>query len=223
MPSMEAPKKKRQQKRGRERRMHILRAARELLIEKDLNEISLADVAGRTGVPLSSLYHFYPNLQKLLTEMVPVFTTELIEFYRQAFRSVEGDTWKFYFDRIIDATTEFYEKNPGYRQLILSGKAPDQIKRADRRLDEILVKAITVRIEERFDFPEIPELNEAFSYALQIIELALSLSVIRNGTITPAAIAEGKRAGYAYLRTYLPEDIPLRGDSQAARQDLEPD
>lgn len=211
---MDVPKKKRQQKRGRERRIHILKAARELLEEKDLNEISLADVAARTDVPLSSLYHFYPNLQRLLAELVPQFSTELLEYLRVTSAGFDGDTWEAQLDNVIENSAAFYEKNPGYKQLILSGKAPDYIKRADRRLDDILVKAISARIAKKFVIPDFPERNEVFGYALQIVELAFSLSVIRTGVIKPNAIDQGKRAAKAYLRTYLPEVLPPAADEE---------
>ena len=213
---MDVPKKKRQQKRGRERRNHILKAARELLEEKDLNEISLADVAARTEVPLSSLYHFYPNLQRLLAEMVPQFSAELLEHLHTTSTGFSSDDWQAYVDNVIENSATFYRNHPGYQQLILSGKAPDFIKRADRRLDDILVKAITARISRKFEIPDFPERHRVFSYALQIVELAFSLSVIRDGEIKPMAIAEGQRAAKAYLSTYLPEVLPLRpSDAEA--------
>ena len=57
------------QARGRERREKMLRAATELLSEKELSEISFNDVAALAGIPKGSAYHFYANVMELYAEL----------------------------------------------------------------------------------------------------------------------------------------------------------
>ena len=51
--------------RGIERRRLLLQSARALLAERDLDQVSLADVAAKAEVPKSSAYHFYADIEAL--------------------------------------------------------------------------------------------------------------------------------------------------------------
>ena len=53
-----------------------------------------------------------------------------------------------------------------------------------------------------FDIPDTDEMHNAFYYFIEITDLIFTLSVIEHGEITPAMLAEAKRAGSAYLETY---------------------
>jgi hypothetical protein len=46
-------------------------------------------------------------------------------------------------------------------------------------------------------------MRNAFYYFIEITDLIFTLSVIEHGAITPAMLAEAKRAGIGYLGTYL--------------------
>jgi hypothetical protein len=46
-------------------------------------------------------------------------------------------------------------------------------------------------------------MRNAFYYFIEITDLIFTLSVIEYGEITPAMLAEAKRAGIGYLSTYL--------------------
>ncbi len=195
---------KRQQKRGRERRVHILNEALRLLEEKALEDISLADVAARTGVPLSSLYHFYPNLEMLLVELVPRFHNDWLDYFRNSRNHPRPEHWPDCLEHVIKTLAEFFRLHPGYQQLMLSGKAPEHIKRAAPILDDLYVQPIFLTMGHDGRLPEFDGRTNVFAYALRIAELAFSVSVIRSGQIGRDAVQEACRAACAYLRTYLP-------------------
>jgi AcrR family transcriptional regulator len=50
---------------GRQRRLRLLNAAKDLLCERAADDISLADVCHRAGIPRASAYHFFPNIQSV--------------------------------------------------------------------------------------------------------------------------------------------------------------
>ena len=105
----------------------------------------------------------------------------------------------------LDSTAEFYRQNPAYQQLILSGRAPAQLKSADREGDTRLAQTILEMAHAKFELPKIPKLNEIFFNAVEVGDLFLSLDLMRNEKITQAGVEEAKRACKSYLRTYLPE------------------
>ena len=127
----------------------------------------------------------------------------------QYFETVQNETWQEDVDAVIQQSAEFYRQHPGYQQLILSGKAPERIKRKDRRLDDLLLKGIHGPLNRKYALPDDPKLDEVFAFTLNIVELAFALSVIRDGCITEAAITEAQRAARAYLGTYIPEKLTL--------------
>ena len=54
-----------------------------------------------------------------------------------------------------------------------------------------------------FDIPDTDEMRGAFYYFIEITDLIFTLSVIEHGNITPEMLNEAKRAGTAYLSTYI--------------------
>ena len=47
-------------------------------------------------------------------------------------------------------------------------------------------------------------------HEVEIVDLMMSLSVIRHGVITRKMLNEAQKAGRSYLREYLPDVLPLR-------------
>ena len=56
---------------------------------------------------------------------------------------------------------------------------------------------------EHFELPDSDEMQRAFYYFIEITDLIFTLSVIEHGEITPAMLAEAKRAGVGYLGSYI--------------------
>ncbi len=54
-----------------------------------------------------------------------------------------------------------------------------------------------------FQIPDTEEMKAAFYYFIEITDLIFMLSVIEHGDITPGMLEEAKRAGTAYLGTYI--------------------
>jgi len=54
-----------------------------------------------------------------------------------------------------------------------------------------------------FDIPDNDEMRGALYYFIEITDLIFTLSVIEHGNITAAMLDEAKRAGTAYLSTYI--------------------
>ncbi|MCR9145027.1 MAG: TetR/AcrR family transcriptional regulator [bacterium] len=203
MPASETKGTTRQQRRGRERRKIILDSFKELLIEKGLEEISLSDLATRCEIPPGSLYHFYPSLPKLFGALAAEFYSELRDYFRQSYRSIRADTWQGYLDNLIQTSCDFYRANPAYQELILSGKASDDVKRK-ARLDDFFLLIFRRDLIQRLGLPAIANDREIFNNTLQIVELMLSLTVIREGELSERGVVEAKRAGRAYLGLYFP-------------------
>ena len=110
----------------------------------------------------------------------------------------------------IDRAVALYEEKPAYARLIIGGQAPSEIKLSDRENDERIGELFVEIIGRKFEFQDFPERNRVFFIAVEIVDLVLSLSMIRLGRISKNMADEAKRASIAYLRTYLPDSMPER-------------
>jgi hypothetical protein len=74
------------------------------------------------------------------------------------------------------------------------------------RVGELMIEVIS----RHFELKNFKNSREVFFYAVEIVDLMMSLSVIRHGVITRKMLNEAQTAGRSYLREYLPDVLPLR-------------
>ncbi len=195
---------------GEQRRDRLLVAAAELLRTASLDEVSLKDIAQHAEIPVGSAYHFFANAQDVYVGLAQRFMSSLYERIAQPYSVEEARTWQTLFETAVDRAARLYEEHPAYRQLIIGGKAPPEIKLADRAHDELVGRLMIEIIQRHFELEEFEGCNEVFFFTTEIVDLMFSLSVIRDGEITARMLAEAKRAGRAYLSDYLPEQLTPR-------------
>ena len=200
------------QGRGEARREQLLDAAIALLGESELENISLADIAKRAGIPVGSTYHFYPNINAVYAGLTLRFFEELDGVLAAPYSGPSTVSWQSIIETAIDRAASLYQSRPDYRQLILGGKAPAEIKLADRINDETIGKNVIDLIERHFVLPQFPRRNDVFLIAVEMADLLFTLSQVRHGEITPEMCVEAKRAVIGYLRSYLPEYLPRRAE-----------
>ena len=116
-----SPRRRPSQERSRDRVERILDATASLLRDMPVDKITTAAIAESAGVPIGSVYQYFPNKLSVLAELarrvmeeVDVKTAGLIA---EDFGVLP---WDQAIDRAIDATMQGYSEQPGYIQLLLS-------------------------------------------------------------------------------------------------------
>ena len=193
--------------RGIERRKRLLDAARALLSERELDDISLGDVAGRAGVPKGSAYHFYEDIGDLYASLLVNLQTELIDDQKRPIRS-RIRRWQDVITVLTRRAMEHYNANPASLQLQIGPKTPPELKLRDRQSDETIGHLVEQHIATRFALPAIPNRVDVFFRAVELADVMFTLSVLDSGSVTNEMCAEAARAMTAYLETYLPSDLP---------------
>jgi AcrR family transcriptional regulator len=202
--------------RGIARRELLLASARALLAERELDEISLGDVAAHAGVPKGSAYHFYADISDLYTALLALTEEEVLE--NQSARITEPvHEWADVVRILIRRGVRFYNANRPHCQLQIGPKAPPELKLRDRRSDVALGGIYRQQMESFFAVPELPNGPQVFFRAVEIADLMFGLSVLDTGRITEEMAAEAERAVIAYLGTYLPAKLPRRPRKPVAR------
>jgi len=190
-------------KRGRERRKLLLKATYELLCVRPVEDVSFRDIADKAGIPEGSAYHFFANRFDVFSALTKELSDQFIEAHRRKVQPSQRRSWQALAEHLVDVGAKVYAKNPPARQLLIGGKTPPEVKQADRINDRAVGNVMYEVFAEHFELPDSDEMRSAFYYFIEITDLIFTLSVIENGEITPAMLAEAKRAGIGYLGTYL--------------------
>jgi AcrR family transcriptional regulator len=191
------------QKRGRERRKLLLKAAYDLLCERPVEDVSFRDIADEAGVPEGSAYHFFANRFDVFSALAKELSDQFIEAHKRKVPPSRCKSWQALAEHLVDIGAKVYAANPPARQLLIGGKTPPEVKQADRINDRAVGNVMYEVFAEHFELPESDEMQDAFYFFIEITDLVFTLSVIEHGEITPAMLAEAKRAGVGYLGTYL--------------------
>ncbi len=198
---------RRTQERGRTRRALLVEASRALLREREIDEISLTDVADAAAIPKSSAYHFFSHVLEVYEAAASDMEAEILrDLGNLSF--ADCTDWRQAVTRFVGSGAAFFNANRDAMQLLIGPKSPSAIKLKDRQNDFAIAALLRDHISRNFELPELADTPEIFFRAIEIADLFFGLSVIRHGHITEAFNAEAARATCAYLSLYLPVVLP---------------
>lgn len=199
-------------RRGQERRRLLLEAAYDLLCARPVEEIGFREIAAQAGIPEGSAYHFFANRFDVFTALANDLSAIFVARHRRKIPAARCRRWQDLAAHMIEVGARVYAENPPARQLLIGGKTPPEVKHADRINDRSVAIVMHDVFASHFDVPRTARMRDAFYYFIEITDVIFTLSVIAHGAITPAMLAEAKRAGTAYLGTYLRDcqSVPAR-------------
>jgi AcrR family transcriptional regulator len=198
--------------RGIARRDKLLESARELLRTRDLDAISLSDVAKHAKVPKGSAYHFYSNIVDVYASLVALHDKDLQALMSAPIRK-RVKAWPEIVEILLDRAAVFYFRNPSARQLLVGPKTLPELKMRDRQNDVLIGKVFEDHVTASFVLPSLPQRSEIFFRAVEIADLMFCLAMLSHGEITDEMTSEAKRAANAYLASYIPAALPRRKHS----------
>jgi AcrR family transcriptional regulator len=180
-----------------------------LLETRQLDAISLGDVAEHAQVPKGSAYHFYADIKDLYSSLLTTIEEEIVLEHREPITSPTRG-WQDVLKIMIERGVCYFEKDAAARQLLIGPKTPPDLKMQDRRSDLTLSKIFEQQVAELYDLPDLPNRSDIFFRALEIVDLMFSLSMIEHKRITEEMCQEAMRASIAYLECYLPRTLPKK-------------
>ena len=201
---------------GIARRKRLLAAARTLLTRRDLDEISLADVARAARIPKGSAYHYYSDIMDLYVQLLAALGDEMMEDARRPIRGTPPARWTDVVEALIRRGAHYFDHHRAARQLMISPKTPPELKLRDRQSDRRIGRLFEEQIEHKFILPEHPDRTTIFFRAVEIADLMFSLSMLEHGAITADMTEEAIRAVVGYLRAHFPATLPRRARATAA-------
>jgi AcrR family transcriptional regulator len=195
---------------GVARRKRLLAAARALLAHRELDEISLADVARSARIPKGSAYHYYGDILDLYVQLIGVLGEEMLEDVRRPVQGRALRSWSDIVAALIRRGAHYFNDHRAACQLIISPKTPPELKLRDRQSDKRIAKLFEEQIDRRFVLPERGARTAIFFRAVEIADLMFGLSMLEHGAITSGMTEEAVRAVIGYLGAHFPATLPRR-------------
>ena len=91
------------------RRQDILEKARKFFSEKSFHAVSLEDISRSLGMGKSTMYHYFPTKQDLITEVLKESASEL---YKRVYNQIDrSKPIKEQIKNLVAAVLQYYEEN----------------------------------------------------------------------------------------------------------------
>jgi len=187
------------QARGRRRFDEILDSARALLVEAGVDGFTLEQVALGAGVPIGSVYQFFPNKHAVIVELSARDTEALAREIGEGAPGFPSDEWQLNTNELIDSLAELWRADPSRRHVWLAMQSTG----ATRSLLAEQTKAVTDEV-----VPLVSQLlppgsgRRVRTVAEVVVQMCFSLLhfSVRDDRPHPSAVRELKRALRSYLR-----------------------
>jgi AcrR family transcriptional regulator len=202
MTDQNTARRKPKQERSRKRVDHLLDTAAQLFEEQGYEAVTTNHIAAAAGVPIGSLYQFFPNKESVLEAL----TERYIEHMRALMTLPTGIPITMLVGGLIDGLYGFEQTHAGFRELFLSNSAADEIHME-------IVGRVDANMAHTF-----PTLNPDVRLRMAIACIAMVKGMMRlyvSPDKLPAGVAlsEVKLAVCAYIRAVLVrEKHPLPPD-----------
>lgn len=187
------------QARGRERFDLILRTGREQLAQVGVDGFTFDGLAAAAGIPIGSVYQFFPNKHALICELSSQDTDALVAALGRSAEQFPSDDWQSDVDRLIDHLADLWRSEPGRRHVWLAMQST--------ALTRSLATEQTARITSEI-VPLVAWLlppgsqRRARTVAEVVVQMCFSLLhfSVHDDRPHPATVRELKRALRSYLR-----------------------
>ena len=186
----------------------IHNAATSLVAQRDVNSISIYDVAKEAAIAASTVYHHYPNIEALMYRLMEDIFEDFKSVLQDAIEPENIHHWSDINHMIEQGFVDYYNKNPLVQRILLGQHTYASIRHADAQNDLLLAQYVEEIYRQYFVLPELPKDVNIFAIALQVADKVYSMNYRENGSIPPEMAREAKIVTEAYLGIYLPQRLP---------------
>lgn len=103
-----------QQKRSQQRIHQIVAATKRLLERGEAGSITTSVVAGEAGVPVSSVYRYFPNIYSIHQTLLEEFKSATDEIISERLNDPEETEWQVSLTGMISGLRRLVNENPSY-------------------------------------------------------------------------------------------------------------
>jgi AcrR family transcriptional regulator len=197
--------RKPKQARSLERVNRILDVAEAIFVEQGYAAATTKEIAAVAGVPIGSLYQFFPDKEAILQALAERYTDllnqELQGFETEAMLALPLSE---YLQRLIEGINTFFTDSPGYRAVFveITTIMPETEEAGDQQLIQTMTR-ILPKLNPAFS----PEDCDAISFVLvKAIGNLLWIASRQAPAFRQRLVQETQQLALNYLQSYFPSE-----------------
>ncbi|OAN10920.1 transcriptional regulator [Photobacterium jeanii] len=183
-------------------------AAIRLASQRNVNSISIYDVAKEAAIAASTVYHHYPNIEALICELMNDIFKDFTSVLENAVDDEQVHHWSDINRMIEQGFVDYYRSTPLVQHTLLGQHTYTSVRQADANNDQLLGQKVEAIYRRHFALPELPADVNIFAIALQVADKVYSMNYREDGDIAPEMAREAIVLTEAYLGAYLPRNLP---------------
>lgn len=187
------------QARSRARLAQILAAADAILATEGVEGLTVRRIAERAGVPVGSLYQFFPDKGSVVDAVARAYIAEFDSLVEGLVSSASSGDWSDPVGRIVDSFAALYRSHPGYVALWSGRHLSAELARADEANNQLIAAGVQRVLASHAGVPDGPALELAVRVAVRTADALLQYAFSLSPDGDEAVLAELKNL----LRLYL--------------------
>jgi AcrR family transcriptional regulator len=191
-----------QQNRSKKRVDDILEAAAVLINTMGYDETSTSRIAERAGIPVGTLYQFFPNKQAVIQTLVGHYLDDMRALLAEIFPpDLAALPLPAIVNQTVDRLVAFNSTHPGFNQIVSSTWVPTDLRGIGEALNAHLTDSIQQMMQALC--PNLPVLRRQVCtrVLLSLIEGIMPQTQTPNPAENALAVEEMKRLGLAYIQS----------------------
>ncbi len=196
----------------------ILSATEELLQTSNIEDISLLDVARQAGVSPPSVHYFFPTMAALQIELSRIYNkqaTDPVLDVQGRLAAMKNPTWQEWIRLMAHLSCKAFNDNRHICETIFGAALHRESRLVMMAANDLIGRSMLENLKQVFLVPEIPNLDQKFAFTCEIVDALWARAYLRHGVIDEATVEETVRIQIAYLRSFLPETLPLGAHESA--------
>jgi hypothetical protein len=163
------------QRRGKERVRAILIAALEAFKEKGLEHVTTNDIAKRAGIPIGSLYRYYPNKNAIVVDLLERYVSDISKIFAVVGKHpmLQHLSWEEVLLLMVDDWVRYVRQNGSFA-LLYAVKANPRLMTQNRKTWELLLKSFGKVIKKRCPAMSEKDILLCFQFCLASAEMGIN-------------------------------------------------
>jgi AcrR family transcriptional regulator len=163
------------QRRGQERVRVILAAALHLFREQGLERVTTNDIVRRAGVPIGSLYRYYPNKDSIIGALAELYVSDITEIFAGIGEHpmLEHMSWDEVLLLMVDGWVNYVQLNGSFA-LLYAIKANPRLFAQNEKTWGALVDSFGAVIKKRCPTAAQKDINLCFQFCLAAAEMGIN-------------------------------------------------
>lgn len=177
------------QRRSAARVAAILDACAALLDEFDYDELTTSKIAERAGVPIGSLYQYFPDkravVQALTMRNLDAFTAEVERIFGG---TNLPDGWPEAVDLVLDQYLRMLDDVPGFGRIRFGDVVDTHLLDAEEDNDAVIAAKLADLFIRAYRVPDSEDLRLAFWMVVEVSDALIKLALRLDGTQRATAL-----------------------------------